>query len=156
MDSTTQLVITLIGFLVTFVASFFGAYFAFRYNYQMELKRDKRQVFQILMIYRNAWADEIEWIKTMNAVSVVFSREKRVLELYRTFLNQTKTSVDEQVIETYYQMLFQMAQCSGYKHLQVSDIKEFYNPLGLDKHYQRETLKNEPSASLPNVQPLDP
>jgi len=90
-----------------------GAMAAFRFQYRIELRRERRAVIQNLMMYRNVGAHELDWIKAINVIDVVFHGEPQVIELYHTFLAQLRTPLFEnrQWLETYYQLVHAMAQC---------------------------------------------
>lgn len=62
-----------------------GAILAFRYQHRIELKREKRYILQTLMMYRNVGANELDWIKALNAVDIVYHDNKKVRELLHTF-----------------------------------------------------------------------
>ena len=48
------------------IGAIIGATLAYRNQYRIELKRDKRAVIQNLMMYRNVGAHELDWIKALN------------------------------------------------------------------------------------------
>ena len=122
-----------------------GAILAFRYQRTIEIKRDKRLIIQTLMRYRNVLANELEWIKALNVIDIIFCNDKKVIELYHTFLAQTQHPIFEnkQFVETYYQLIFQMAQCSDYKNLTLQDIRDFYSPEALKFHYPNRNVVSE-------------
>lgn len=131
------------------IAAFIGAVLAFRYQSTIELKRDKRAVIQNLMIYRNVGAQELDWIKALNAIDVVFNKDRKVIELFHTFLAQTRRPLYDngQWIETFYQLIYEMAKCSDYKNLTMHEIRDFYSPEALDQHYPNRIAINEPLQS---------
>lgn len=141
--------------LVPLIAAFIGAVLAFRYQRRMELNRDKRGVLQVLMMYRNVGANELDWIKMLNAVDLVFGEHKRVTELYHTMLAQLKPPIYEthRWIDTYYQLMFEMAQVSGYRRLSLQDIRDYYSPEVLSRHYPNMNVASGPSAPLPDDLP---
>jgi hypothetical protein len=138
---------------IPLIAAAIGAILAFRYQHRLELKRDKRLVIQSLMIYRNVGAYELDWIKALNAVDIVFINDKRVRELYHTFLAQTRPPFfqSRQYVETFYQRVYEMAQCSGYKNLTMHDIRDFYSPEALINPYPNMNVGSEPSNSSSSV-----
>lgn len=138
------------------LAAFVGAVLAFRYQRTMELKRDKRLVIQTLMIYRNVGANELDWIKALNAIDVVFNKDKKVRELFHTFLAQTRPPLFQngQWIETFYQLVFEMARCSDYKSLTMHEIRDFYSPEALMQHYPNRNVGSEPSPPSEDDLPL--
>jgi hypothetical protein len=134
--------------VVPLLAACIGAIIAFRYQRTTELKRDKRLIIQTLMVYRNVGAHELDWIKALNAVDIVFNKDKKVRELYHTLLAQLRPPLfaNKQWIETFYQLVFEMARCSEYKHLTMHDIRDYYSPNALDIHYPNMNVITEPSA----------
>ncbi len=118
-------------------AAFLGAFLAFRYQNRVELKRDKRLILQNLMIYRNAGASELDWIKALNAIDIVFNDDLEVKRLYHLFLDQTIEPAYQNGdwMETYYQMVLEMAKCSGYRNLTIDEARNFYSPKALSQHY---------------------
>lgn len=133
--------------IIPLIAAFIGAVLAFRYQRTLELRRDKRHIIQSLMVYRNVGARELDWIKALNAIDVVFNNDKGVKALYRTFLAQTAPPLYEngQWIETFYILLHEMAKCSDYKNLSLQDVREFYAPEGLALHYPNMNRGSNPS-----------
>ena len=134
--------------IVGFGGAIVGAILAFRYQYTIELKREKRAVLQNLMMYRNATVHELDWIKSINAIDIVYHGHPKVRELHHTFLAQLRPPLFEnsQWIETFYQLVHEMAQCSGYKHLSMHYIRDFYSPIALNMHYPNMNVKIEPEA----------
>jgi hypothetical protein len=122
---------------IPLVATFSGAFLAFRYQHSIEIRRDKRAVVQNLMMYNNVGADELDWIKALNVIEIVFHNHERVRQLYHRFLNLTTPPNDQtfEYIDVYYEMLYLMARNSGYTQLTLSDIKNCYAPRALQAHY---------------------
>jgi hypothetical protein len=135
-----------------------GTIQAFRYQRTTELRRDKRYVIQTLMMYRNVGAHELDWIKALNAVDVVFHSDKKVREVYHTMLAQLRPPLfqNKQWIETFYQLVHEMAQCSDYRNLSLHDIRDYYAPEALDIHYPNMNVKTEPSPpALEDAKPAN-
>ncbi len=107
------------------------------------------------MMYRNVGAHELDWIKSLNAIDIVYHGDRRVRELFHRFVAQTRPSFfqNRQYVETFYQLVFEMAQCSGYKNLTMHDIRDFYSPEALNLHYPNMNLGSEPSAPSSDVVP---
>ncbi|MGG9972754.1 DUF6680 family protein [Ferruginibacter sp. SUN002] len=145
--------------IVPLIAAGIGAILAFRYQNTLELKREKRQILQVLMMYRNAGANELDWIKALNAVDVVFHDEKNIRALLHTFFSQTEKHIiqNQQYWQTYNQMLLEMARSIGYKDVTLQDIRDFYAPEALKWHYPLKSEQTEPkdaavtSDVLPNT-----
>lgn len=132
--------------IIPLLAAFFGAIIAFRYQHKIELNREKRQILQVLMMYRNVGANELDYIKALNAVDIVFHDNKKIRELLHTFFSQTIEPHFQnlQWQETFYQMIFEMAQSSNYSNLTMHDIRSYYSPIALNLHYPN---INEPKQS---------
>lgn len=124
-----------------------GAVMAFRSQRSIELKRDKRIIIQSLMIYRNVGAHELEWIKALNAIDIVFNKDKTVKDLYHTMINQMRPPMYQngQWVETFYRLVFEMARCSDYKELTMLEIREYYSPNALDIHYPNMNIGSQPT-----------
>ena len=137
----------LLKIIIPLLAACIGAILAFRYQRTIELKREKRYILQTLMMYRNVGANELDWIKALNAVDIVYHDNKKVRELLHTFFAQTVQPHYQnlQWQETFYQMVFLMAQSSGYSNLTMHDLRDFYSPIILDSHYPNRNLPKPPS-----------
>ncbi len=135
--------------LIPLLSAGLGAILAFRYQHRLELKREKRYILQTLMMYRNVGANELDWIKALNAIDVVYHDNKKIRELLHTFFAQTMEPhyANLQWIETLYQMIYLMAQSSGYKRLTLHEIRTYYDPKALDLHYPNRNVKN-PSSDI--------
>lgn len=138
--------IIIYNILVPLIAAAIGALLAFRFQYRIEIKREKRAVLQNLMMYRNAGAHELDWIKSLNAIDIVYHEHKKVRELYHTFIAQTQPSHfgNRQWVETFYQLIHEMGQCSDYKNLSLHDIRDFYAPEALSLHYPNMNVGTKP------------
>jgi hypothetical protein len=123
--------------ITPFISACLGAILAFTYQRKTELRKDKRSILQALMIYRNVGVQELEFIKALNAVDVVFHDNKKVRQLCHTYFDQLNPNISHtlQWRETFHEMLFEMAQSSGYKNLTKDDIRNCYSPKALDWHY---------------------
>lgn len=123
--------------VVPLFAALGGAILAFRYQRVTELKREKRSVLQVLMMFRNVGANEIEFIKMLNAVDVVYHNNRKVRELLHTFFTQTVIPMfhTKQHVETFYKMLHEMAKDCGYDKLTLHELRHFYDPIALELHY---------------------
>ncbi|WP_144604058.1 DUF6680 family protein [Algoriphagus algorifonticola] len=133
---------------IPLIAAFVGAVLAFRYQSTLELKRDKRLIIQTLMVYRNVGAEELDWIKALNAIDVVFNKDEEVKRLFHKFLSETRLPAYNSYawIETFYEMVFEMAKCSDYDTLTMQNIREFYSPEALKSHYPN---LNDPKKPTP-------
>lgn len=146
---------TILSILIPLLTAFIGAVLAFRYQRTIELKRDKRAVIQTLMVYRNVGALELEWVKALNAVDVVFHSDKKVIETYHTLLAQLRPPLfhNGQWVETFYLLIYQMARCSDYGNLSLREIRDYYAPMALDDHYPLSNVSRLPQAPNSNDLP---
>jgi hypothetical protein len=142
--------------VIPLLSAFIGAVVAFQYQHRIELRREKRHVLQVLMMYRNVGAQELDYIKILNAIDVVYHNHSHIRELYHTFVAQTRPPFfdNRQWIETFYQMIFEMSIVCGYTSLTMHDIRDFYAPQALLHHYPNMNVGSEPSApSSTDVKP---
>jgi len=137
----------LLKIIVPLLAACIGAILAFRYQHTLELKRDKRHIIQALMMYRNVGANELDFIKALNAVDIVFHNNKKVRELLHTYFDQTVEPYFQnyQWRDTFFEMLYEMAQSSGYSNLTKDDIRNYYSPKALEWHYPNRNVQMPPS-----------
>jgi len=124
---------------IPLVATFSGAWLAFRYQHFNERNREKRAVVQILMAYRNVGATELKWIEHMNIIDVVFHDNERVRHLYDEYIVCVKTPElfeKGRHVDVYYEMLYLMCQDCGYTQIMQRDVqKNVYSPNALIHHY---------------------
>lgn len=132
---------------IPLIAAAIGAVLAFRYQHTLELKRDKRHIIQALMMYRNVGANELDFIKALNAVDIVFHDNKKVRTLLHTYFDQVTEPYfhNYQWRDTFFEMLYEMAQSSGYSNLTKDDIRNYYSPRALDWHYPNTSVQRPPS-----------
>ena len=124
---------------IPLVAAFIGAAVAFLYLHKLEIRREKRHILQTLMAYRNVGAHELDWIKSLNIIDIVYHDNKKVRALLHKFFAYTEEPFfsQGQHLDVLYELIYAMAQCSGYKNLELSDIRDYYAPRGLNMHYTR-------------------
>ena len=132
--------------IIPLLAAAIGAILAFRYQTHLELKRDKRHIIQALMMFRNVGANELDFIKALNAVDIVFHDNKKVRTLLHTYFDQLIEPYFQnyQWRDTFFEMLYEMAQSSGYKHLTKDDIRNYYSPKALEWHYPNRNVQIPP------------
>ncbi|MDE3183263.1 MAG: hypothetical protein KGM16_07590 [Bacteroidota bacterium] len=132
--------------LIPLIAACVGAILAFRYQRTTELKRDKRFIIQSLMMYRNVGVQELDWIKALNAIDIVFHNDKKVRELYHSFLAQTTVPLysNGQWVETFNKMLHETTLCTEYSNVSIHDIRDFYAPNILELHYPNMNKESKP------------
>ena len=113
------------------IAAFVGAVLAFR--------------------YRNVGANELDFIKMLNATDVVYHDNKEVRDLLHTYFAQTVRPIFEsgQYVETFYRLVFAMAKDCGYNNLSMNDIRDFYAPEALLIHYPNTHTATVPAVPLP-------
>lgn len=147
-----QLIIPIIA---SILGAFIGASFAFRYQTKMEIRKEKRSVLQVLMMFRNVGANAEEWIKALNVIDLVYHDRKKIVELYHKFVEYTDPRIihTNQYYEVFCQMLYEMAQCTGYKNLSETDIRRIYAPEALAQHYPHMFSKNVLSNSTGEQMP---
>ncbi|HWB24817.1 MAG TPA: DUF6680 family protein [Chitinophagaceae bacterium] len=146
--STTDI---LYVFVVPFLSACLGAFLTFRYQKNMERRREKRHIFQALMMYRNVGAAELDWIKALNVSDLIFHnhREVRVLlHKYFAYLREPVFSTGQH-IDVLYDLLFAMAKASGYKSITLVDIRDTYSPNALDEHYPIRINRSAPPVPPP-------
>lgn len=126
-----------IPLVAAIIGAVIGAILAFRYQRKMEIQRDKRGLMQMLMAYRSVGAVEIDWIKALNMVDIVFHDNKKVKSLLRKYFYYTdgerfKTGEHASVLV---QLIYEMGQASGYKDLTEADIRDAYTPIAINSIY---------------------
>ena len=114
-----------------------GAIMAFRYQRKMEIQRDRRGIMQMVMAYRSVGAIEIDWIKALNMIDIVFHDNKNIKVLLRRYLfliddSRYATGEHQGVLV---QLIYEMGQVSGYKDLTESDIRDSYSPKAIQSIY---------------------
>jgi hypothetical protein len=89
------------------------------------------------MMYRNVGVEELDWIKALNAIDLVYIKDKKVITLYHKFIAYTHPDMfpTKQYIDVFYDLVYEMGQCSGYSGLTLSYIRECYAPEALNLHY---------------------
>lgn len=143
----------IIPLLAAGIGAVIGAILAFRYQRNIEIQRDKRGLMQMLMAYRSIGAVEIDWIKALNMVDIVFHDNKKIKALLRKYMYYTEearfhTKEHERVLV---ELIYEMGQLCGYKHLTESDIRDSYNPRAISHIYGSiiDRLSHEASTSAP-------
>lgn len=129
------------------IGAFIGASFAFVYQRQMEIRKEKRAILQVLMMYRNVGAHELDWIKALNAVDLVFHDNPSVIEKYHKYLALIEPNVYKSGahVQCFVELLYSMGQCTGYRNLTEDNIRKTYSPEGLALHYPRTFEEVAPS-----------
>src|ERR1700677_4691855 len=115
------------------LAAFLGAILAFRYQRRTELKKEKRQILQAMMAYRNVTSNELDWIKSLNMIDIVYYDCPKVKELLHKYFAYTKPGLFQsgQHIDVVYELIFEMCKNCGYKKLSLADVRDFYAPVAL-------------------------
>ena len=143
----------LFKFLVPLIAAMLGAIIAFRFQYKIELRREKRYLLQNLMMYRNVGSHELDWIKMLNAIDVVFMDNQNVIELYHTYLSQLAPEkfANQQHSETLVLLIHEIAKSSGFNKITLERIRDSYAPNALDIHYPSIRPKSDnPPSTIPS------
>lgn len=127
----------LIPIVSAVIGALIGTSLAFVYQSKAEIRKEKRAILQALMMYRNVGAGELDWIKALNVIDLVYHNHPKVIELYHKYLACTDPAIfhTQQHLEVYVQLLYAMAQCTGYKNLTETNIRQIYAPEGLIQHY---------------------
>ncbi|GAB2809890.1 DUF6680 family protein [Ferruginibacter profundus] len=119
------------------IGAVIGAIMAFRYQRKMELQRDKRGIMQLIMAYRSVGAVEIDWIKALNMIDIVFHNNKKVKALLRKYMYYTEeirfNTGEHKAVLT--ELIYEMGQSSGYNDLTEADIRDAYNPIAISHIY---------------------
>ncbi len=128
--------------LIPLVAAVIGAILAFWYQRKMEIQRDKRGLMQALMGYRTVGAIEIDWIRCLNMVDVVFHDNKEIKRLLRSYMYYTDTTryATGHHQEVLVQLLIQIGKACGYTDITETNIRDGYNPISL-RHIYAATIE---------------
>ncbi len=138
-----------------------GAVLAFWYQRKMEIQRDKRGLMQMLMAYRTVGAVELDWVKALNMIDIVFHDNKEVKRLLRSYMYHTDTTryASGHHQEVLVQLLVEIGKSCGYTEITETDIRDGYNPISLRHIYAAtlERLSHEISVSdtPPLTRPLN-
>jgi hypothetical protein len=124
------------------VGAIIGAVLAFRYQRTMEIQRDKRGLMQMLMAYRTIGAVEIDWVKALNMIDIVFHDNKEIKRLFRSYMFHTDVSRystgHHQTVLV--ELLVEIGKTCGYTELTEADIRDGYNPKAL-RHIYAEVVE---------------
>lgn len=104
-------------------------------------KRDaKMNLFLTLMTYRKTNPPTYSMVDSLNMISVLFSKNKTVVELWHEYYELLCQKFDETNYETrshkYLDMLSEMARVLGYKNLPQTSIDKFYSPVAHGIQYE--------------------
>jgi hypothetical protein len=127
----------IIPLIASLIGAIIGAVMAFRYQRKIEILREKRGLMQMLMAYRSIGAVEVDWIKALNMIDIVFHNSKRVKELLRKYMYYTDISRFHtgEHAKVLVELIYEMGQLCGYTDLKESDIRDSYNPRALNHIY---------------------
>jgi hypothetical protein len=119
------------------IGAIIGAIMAFRYQRKMEIQRDKRGLMQMLMAYRTIGAVEVDWIKALNMIDIVFHDNKEVKRLLRSYMYHTDTSryPTGHHREVLVQLLVAIGKECGYTEITETDIRDGYNAISISHIY---------------------
>lgn len=119
------------------IGAVIGAIMAFRYQRKMEIQRDRRGIMQMVMAYRSVGAIEIDWIKALNMIDIVFHDNKKIKALLRKYLywiEESRYNQNQHQL-VLVELIYEMGQASGYKDLTESDIRDSYSPKAIQSIY---------------------
>lgn len=107
-----------------------GLLLAFIYQKRLQTKQDKKYIIATLMAYRFAGPDEVDFVKALNMVDIVFHSNKKVRDLLHKYFEYTGSNIYSggHRVTTFFEMLLEMGRDIGYKDLKHSDLRNFYTP----------------------------
>jgi len=138
----------IIPLVAAMIGAVIGASLAFIFQRKSEIRKEKRSILQVLMMYRNVGAHELDWIKALNAIDLVYHDNPSVITKYHTYLALTEPTVYKSGAhaQAFVELLYSMAQCTGYKNLTEDNIRLTYSPEGLALHYPHRVAGTSPSS----------
>ena len=109
-----------------------------------ENQRSKREIFEILMSYRYALHLK-ESVNALNKIDVIFYKDKKVLEAWKNFKNETLRAAQNlnnpnSIQDKQVKLLEEMANAIGYKKINWDNLKDYYFPQGLSSELHEEVL----------------
>lgn len=113
-----------------------------------EVKRSKRDIFEILMSHRYMIPDKIN-VEALNKIDVVFYKDESVRKSWGEFLAAAYAAKETpnrttDVNDKYLRLLEEIAKVIGYNNINWENIKKYYFPQGLStKIMEEETLLNQ-------------
>jgi hypothetical protein len=115
---------------IPLIAAFIGAVLAFANQNRFQKRQDKKYVLATLMAYRHAGVAEVDFIKALNMIDIIFHDSAKVKEKVRKYFNYTSLEMYSggQRVEAFFELVLEMAKDIGYKSLTLSEIKDFYVP----------------------------
>lgn len=111
-----------------------------------EVKRSKRDIFEILMSHRYMIPDKIN-VEALNKIDVVFYKDESVRKSWGEFLAAADAAKETpnrttDVNDKYLRLLEEIAKVIGYNNINWENIKKYYFPQGLStKIMEEETLR---------------
>jgi len=94
------------------------------------------------MAYRTVGAVEIDWVKALNMIDIVFHDNKEIKRLLRSYMFHTDVSRyftgHHQTVLV--ELLVEIGKVCGYTELTESDIRDGYNPKAL-RHIYAEVVE---------------
>ena len=128
----TSLISGLIATIITIVYQRFS-----------ESKKDKKEIFKILMSHRYLISDK-DNVEALNRVEVVFYKNQVVRDCWKSFLAAADEGAktpnrESQIRDKYLKLLEEIAKCTGCKKIDWENIKKYYYPEGLASKFLEET-----------------
>jgi hypothetical protein len=110
------------------------------YQNRAEKRKTKIDLFMVLMAKRRSTPVAIEWVDALNKIDVVFQNNKKVRaawkEYYLTLHKENWQFADSNSFLL--DLLSEMGNSLGYKHLKQTEIDKFYSPT-----YYSNVVKNQ-------------
>lgn len=108
-----------------------------------EIRKEKMDIFRILMSRRYRIVSE-ESVSALNAIDIVFYKDKDVRAAYENFQNEAdkKPEFNPNINDKHLKLLEEMAKALNLKDIHWDDIKRSYYPKGLsEKIREEDTLR---------------
>ncbi len=121
--------------LAIFLGPLFGVLFTFWFQSRKDKIKAKRRLFLALMADRKGITVSYELAKSLNAIDVVFSDNKKVKALWHRYYTLLAQPFGEERVHTWLELLEAMSSDLNYPNLSQTDLDKFYVPQGhVDDH----------------------
>lgn len=100
---------------------------------RVSIRNEKVEVFKNLMFYRNLGYTDMEPVKNLNLVPILFIKNKKIMESYNEYVdiaNKKSTMIDyfQKLEQSKKSLLEEMAKELGYKQINWKIIENSYLP----------------------------